>query len=617
MVFEKAARKREEAAAVAAIQATKPVFTKIGNGLEYLHNTFKSQQEKNEMWMDTVDERQYVTEDYINLIHSQIKSNAQSSARMQQAQEAAAQKIEEHITDIGYRMLVRCQCGATLSPVQIVCHRCGSISAEFPYDLAQLEKVFDIQANCAEELTSLSTAIKTANDMPADCLYPELKDKILNIEHIAAVARTHMDLHKDDGEYSIHQRVYRRAKKFLGDARKKSIEIAVVGNVKAGKSSLINAFLGNNMASVGATPETSVLVKYRTSPNKNYIRVSFYTEKQWNALWATTQNASVFRAEYKKYNAEAIRHNFLGRTPYYTECTSEELPKLIMQWTSSDNAEHFFVKELEVGYCDDTFPHDVTLVDTPGLRDPVKFRSDITRRYIKNSDWVLACISTETLSSQDEFDFLSRIVANNGQRTERILVVSTKVDMLPISDCRLKQDEFIQRMAKLYGSPGSATEHFVPVSAETHTLLDAYLSGQQQSKEEENKLRRALINIDIYTLADIANRKDDIYKYAGINRLFEQIDKLILQHRREDIICEIEADYKQTLDTIYNQVSDALSSEGVKLYQLITHSLDYKQQMDNLRAELQEVSELKDSLTEVMRKISLSRVKILPDGGEF
>ena len=56
-----------------------------------------------------------------------------------------------------------------------------------------------------------------------------------------------------------------------------------------------------------------------------------------------------------------------------------------MEWTRSDTPKHFFVKEIEVGYESDSdmFPHDVYLVDTPGLNDPVKYRSEITRKYIK------------------------------------------------------------------------------------------------------------------------------------------------------------------------------------------------------------------------------------------
>lgn len=62
-----------------------------------------------------------------------------------------------------------------------------------------------------------------------------------------------------------------------------------MGTVKAGKSSLINALIGTRLASVDPTPETSILVKYRTTSEGNYLKINFYTEAQWNKLWSTAK----------------------------------------------------------------------------------------------------------------------------------------------------------------------------------------------------------------------------------------------------------------------------------------------------------------------------------------
>lgn len=59
------------------------------------------------------------------------------------------------------------------------------------------------------------------------------------------------------------------------------------------------------------------------------------------------------------------------------KCSNEDLPKLMMEWSKSDSPKHFYVKEIEVGYESEDLPHDVYLVDTPGLSDPIKYRSDI------------------------------------------------------------------------------------------------------------------------------------------------------------------------------------------------------------------------------------------------
>ena len=64
------------------------------------------------------------------------------------------------------------------------------------------------------------------------------------------------------------------------------------------------------MASVDPTPETSVLVKYHTTSSKNYIRVEFYTEKQWERLWLDVGKNSTFRQEYEAKSRQYSRSIF-------------------------------------------------------------------------------------------------------------------------------------------------------------------------------------------------------------------------------------------------------------------------------------------------------------------
>lgn len=65
MISEKNAQKREEAAATAALCATKPIFTKIGHGMDYLQETVRQTQKANLKQAAVVNQRQYETERYV------------------------------------------------------------------------------------------------------------------------------------------------------------------------------------------------------------------------------------------------------------------------------------------------------------------------------------------------------------------------------------------------------------------------------------------------------------------------------------------------------------------------------------------------------------------------
>lgn len=300
-----------------------------------------------------------------------------------------------------------------------------------------------------------------------------------------------------------------------------------------------------------------------------------------------------------------------------------ELPEKIMKWTSSETPEHFFVRELEVGYHrsdyqDSQLPNDVILVDTPGLRDPIAFRSKITKKYIKNADWVLVCISSENLCSQDEARFLGEITANNGQRADKILVVATKRDMLPAKEYNAKQKDFLERFKEFYsGRMGLAIDHFIPVSDETSMLLNAYLKNSTGlSDEDDEKFFSALNRLRIRNPADIVQRKPDIIEYAGINALSMRLDKMILKGRKTEIIASAKEKYRKTMEFIRGAATEAFTAEGKDFCTIVDESENYQRQLDSLNDFIREAQEtqreigaLRMKLAEVLQKQSASTVK--------
>lgn len=463
-------------------------------------------------------------------------------------------------------------CGHPIESHQLVCSFCGALSKSFPYELVD----FDIEKKCMVEVEELAKIIKESNCNDDDWLYQELDDKFRKMKKIKNIAYKAM---KDKGEENapVYRKIYGLTQKFFSDYRKRRIEIAVVGTVKAGKSSLINALIGTHLASVDPTPETSILVKYRTTSEGNYLKINFYTEAQWNKLWSTAKNATVFRNEYDRLGAENIKYEYLNKPQKYITCSSEELPRIMMEWSKSDTPKHFFVKEIEVGYQSDTIPHDVFLVDTPGLSDPVRYRSDITRRYIKRSDWILACITGENLSCQPEFNFLSKVISNKGGDVSKIFVVATKKDMLTNAEGEKKEKEFLIRLGELYNNDSMAVSRFAFVAAEVHLMTTQVIQGINLEPEEKKKFKKALLEIDEdLEFSDVRRKADDILKYASVNDLFDRINKVVLLNRRNYIVNGIINDYIKCMKVINENASLYLDDSKAYLKKL-TEDREYDQ----------------------------------------
>ena len=492
-------------------------------------------------------------------------------------------------------------CGHPIESHQLVCSFCGALSKSFPYELVD----FDIEKKCMVEVEELAKIIKESNCNDDDWLYQELDDKFRKMKKIKNIAYKAM---KDKGEENapVYRKIYGLTQKFFSDYRKRRIEIAVVGTVKAGKSSLINALIGTHLASVDPTPETSILVKYRTTSEGNYLKINFYTEAQWNKLWSTAKNATVFRNEYDRLGAENIKYEYLNKPQKYITCSSEELPRIMMEWSKSDTPKHFFVKEIEVGYQSDTIPHDVFLVDTPGLSDPVRYRSDITRRYIKRSDWILACITGENLSCQPEFNFLSKFISNKGGDVSKIFVVATKKDMLTNAEGEKKEKEFLIRLGELYNNDSMAVSRFAFVAAEVHLMTTQVIQGINLEPEEKKKFKKALLEIDEdLEFSDVRRKADDILKYASVNDLFDRINKVVLLNRRNYIVNGIINDYIKCMKVINENASLYLDDSKAYLKKL-TEDREYDQsQIEKIEQSNRDIEILQGKIRKIRRNLEI------------
>lgn len=492
-------------------------------------------------------------------------------------------------------------CGHPIESHQLVCSFCGALSKSFPYELVD----FDIEKKCMAEVEELAKIIKESNCNDDDWLYQELDDKFRKMKKIKNIAYKAM---KDKGEENapVYRKIYGLTQKFFSDYRKRRIEIAVVGTVKAGKSSLINALIGTRLASVDPTPETSILVKYRTTSEGNYLKINFYTEAQWNKLWSTAKNATVFRNEYDRLGAENIKYEYLNKPQKYITCSSEELPRIMMEWSKSDAPKHFFVKEIEVGYQSDTIPHDVFLVDTPGLSDPVRYRSDITRCYIKRSDWILACITGENLSCQPEFNFLSKVISNKGGDVSKIFVVATKKDMLTNAEGEKKEKEFLIRLGELYNNDSMAVSRFAFVAAEVHLMTTQVIQGINLEPEEKKKFKKALLEIDEdLEFSDVSRKADDILKYASVNDLFDRINKVVLLNRRNYIVNGIINDYIKCMKVINENASLYLDDSKAYLKKL-TEDREYDQsQIEKIEQSNRDIEILQDKIRKIRRNLEI------------
>lgn len=202
--------------------------------------------------------------------------------------------------------------------------------------------------------------------------------------------------------------------KTMEENKGKQLKIAVLGEVKAGKSTFINACVGKKVAYTDVLEATAIVSEISYSENE-YARV---LDNQGKIV---------------------LHYNF------------EELIGWIEEKT--DNMENFSdYKKIEIGVHNELLKN-IVLVDTPGLLSITSENHEITNEYIAQTDYVIWVINSRNLGSKAVNDFIDKIKLSG----KPLIGVINKVDS---EEEQLEIKEYVEK------EYGSVFEEIFYISAE-------------------------------------------------------------------------------------------------------------------------------------------------------
>lgn len=389
---------------------------------------------------------------------------------------------------------------------------------------------------------------KVSESIPVDSAF--LWDATVE-KYAAKMTKVNSILRSEGISEQITTKMFKDIETFLKRCSDAEFHIALVGAIKAGKSTLINALLGYEYASTKVTPETASLTKFKKG-KENYVKVSFYSADEWAELWksANDAKATVFLEEYAKLGAENEKSKWLNHTEQTINCSSpDELVSEIQKWTSSKSVCHYFVKEVEVGLKDFELPEGVVLVDTPGLDDVVEYRSNITRDYIDRANAVLVCVKADALTGQEMATIYS-VFANTRYNPEKVYIIATQVDTLnrPRENWKDQQEEWLKYLKgqSAFASLELAQKNLVPVSAYLYTLLMQY----NDLTENDDKYWDLDSIIRKFRIKDINERYQEMVAFTNIALLKTKIQREIVANYKKLLIDDITGSYELCRESI-------------------------------------------------------------------
>lgn len=408
----------------------------------------------------------------------------------------------------------------------------------------------------------------------------------------------------------VTSKMFRDMDHFLKRCSDAEFHIALVGAIKAGKSTLINALLGYEYASTKVTPETAALTKFKKG-SVSGVKVLFYSHDEWDLLWksANESKATVFLEEYSKIGAENEKEKWLSREELVVTCDNKErLVEEIQKWTSSKSECHYFVKEVEVSLAEFDLPEGVVLVDTPGLDDVVEYRSNITRDYIDRANAVLVCVKSDALTGQEMATIYS-VFANTRYNPEKVYIIATQIDTLnrPKENWLEQREEWLKYLkgSGAFGSQDLAKRNLVEVSAYLFTLLNQY----NDIKEGDDRYWDLTSILGKFRVKDVNEKYQELLDFTNIALLRSKMRTEIVQNHKKLLIDDIVGSYNICKESIQEAMAKIRKEQQEVIKASEGGIEEIKKKKAEYDAKQQEAEKDKRELDDLLKRLKMITTK--------
>lgn len=215
----------------------------------------------------------------------------------------------------------------------------------------------------------------------------------------------------------------------------RKLNIAVVGRVKAGKSTFLNTviFGGRHVLPEAFTPKTATLTKIEYA-EENSLEVEYYTADEWHndieGCAKSDADSEVGRAA--KELMDAVRESGIDVDAILTKgseretfSAEEELMSRLNRYVGANGEITPLVKCVTLKINKPEL-EGISIVDTPGLNDPVISRTQKTREFLSFCDVVFFLSPASQFLDKSDVDLLRVQMPQKG--VARLVLISSRFD---------------------------------------------------------------------------------------------------------------------------------------------------------------------------------------------
>lgn len=403
------------------------------------------------------------------------------------------------------------------------------------------------------------------------------------------------------------------------------LKIGIVGEVKAGKSSFLNALLfnGKQILPKAATPMTAALTKIKYSDSeKSGGKIIFYDQKDWelierkstqyqeqvNSLRSEFENSQRVRRNGKEmgFNEESFKryieqnispdlkgcnelvemvnkshinpYDYLGKIHQLHEADKvEDCLEELKNYVGVDGKYTPLVKHTEL-MLNLPILEGIEVVDTPGTNDPIISRGMTTRDFLGECDVIFLLSYAGQFLTNEDVNFIVSILPDKG--IKNAILVGSKFDSAILDNNKIKND-FILAFKE--------TQKKLAIHAKQTLQKHLKESAEGPLKEIYQSMPPIFISSLFYNIAqkDLKNLTEDEEHILNVFKLRYETFKaekksLILYSRIDDI-------KTKKLDPIINK-KELIMSQSILDFEF-TKLKEFSKKISSIRKNVESRSE--------------------------
>lgn len=397
------------------------------------------------------------------------------------------------------------------------------------------------------------------------------------------------------------------------------LTIGVIGQVKAGKSTFLNAFVfEDNVLPVATTPMTAALTVITYGEEKR-IAAEFFTENEWQEQLMTAQTpiqegmtesqlSKIKAAKELVEKSAAIKNeinSLLGKT------IEDDFDKLI-EYVGANGKYVSITKSVKIFYSKE-YLKGVRIVDTPGFNDPIVSREERTKEFLKEADVVLMMLTATRPFDATDREILFRDVAHCGMG--KVLIGINRYD-IPYcngeTESAIKKyviDE-IHKASSLMGNEqlNDILKEVEPIPLSAEMALMGYLPMSKIMNDEsyQEKWRKRCDDFEIASQSEMVERSQIGNLVEAVKNVIEKEKDAVLLRKPINAILSKGQTIAQQTDAEILKTDELIKNLSLPDYELEEKSESLSKTKRRLSRKIDSLgNDLDEVFVETIRKGSI------------